>query len=283
MRVTFDTQVWNRMVLPARHLNSPNYAAFVKINNAIRNGLVRGFICESFGTVEAVKRTERAKFHAQSAPKVEVTAKPQGPGLVGMAIEIKANHSLHPGLTVEFEEELTEALAIGMKLLSTPYIGLAVPDRLRKDPQIYAPEVFATADYNERFGGVVSAIVLRGVGEGALVTLAKDFTARLDGPRPASLSDRALIYGVYEYACKSELKKEKRQIEKAFAESADGDLAAATLLSATTTSVLKIEVDPQSVLPYLMTITVRGRKRRTESRSSTRSDCRIFSESIPTL
>ena len=227
MRVTFDTQVWNRMVFPAHHLKSPNYAAFVKINNAIRNGLVRGFICESFGTVEAVKRAERAKFHAQSTPKVEVTAKPQGRGLVGMAIEIKANHSLHPGLTVEFEEELTEALAIGMKLLSTPYIGLAIPDRLRNNPQIYAPEVFATADYNERFGGVVSAIVSRGVGEGALVTLAKDFTARLDGPWPTSLSDRALIYGVYEYACKSGLKKEKRQIEKAFAESADGDLAAA--------------------------------------------------------
>jgi len=54
------------------------------------------------------------------------------------------------GLGEEFEEELSAALAIGIKLLSTPYIGLPVPDRLRNDPHISAEEVFATADYNER-------------------------------------------------------------------------------------------------------------------------------------
>jgi hypothetical protein len=34
MRVTFDTQVWNRMVFPDRYSDSPNHAAFVKINTA---------------------------------------------------------------------------------------------------------------------------------------------------------------------------------------------------------------------------------------------------------
>jgi len=227
MQVTFDTQVWNRMVFPERYLNSPNYAALVKINNAIRSGLVRGFICESFGTLEAIKKTERAKFHAQSIPKVEVTAKTQGRGLVCMSIEIKSKNSLHPGLTEEFEEELGRALSIGMKLLSAPYIGVPLPDRLRNNPHIYAPEVFATADYNERFGSVVNAIVSRGVGGGALVALAREFTERLDAARPEWLSDRELIYRVYEYARASGLKKEKEQVEKVFAESADGDVVAA--------------------------------------------------------
>jgi len=227
MRVTFDINVWNRMVFPERYVNSPNYLSLGKIKNAIRSGQVRGFISEGFGTVEAVRRENRAKFHAQNVPKVEVTNKSHGNGLNCMTIEIKANHSLHPGIGEEFDEELNEALAIGIKLLSTPYIGLPVPDRLRNNPHIYAEEVFATADYNERFGEVVRTIVDRGVGEGALAALAHVFTARLDGPRPVSLSDRALIYGVYEYACTSGLGKEKRQIEKAFAESADGDLVAA--------------------------------------------------------
>lgn len=131
------------------------------------------------------------------------------------------------GIGEEFAEELSEALAIVIKLLTTPYIDLSVPYRLQKNPHIYAEEVFATADYNERFGYVVRTIVDRGVGEGALPALAIKFTARLDGPRPAGLSDRALIYGAYEYACASGLSKEKRQIEKAFAESADGDVVAA--------------------------------------------------------
>jgi hypothetical protein len=156
-----------------------------------------------------------------------VTNKSHSGGLARMTIEIKANHGLHPGIGEEFEEELTEALAIGIKLLTTPYIGLPVPDRLRNNAHIYADEVFATADYNERFGDIVRTIVDRGVGEGTLPALAKEFTARLDGPRPAGLSDRALIHGVYEYACASGLRKEKRQTEKAFAESADGDVTAA--------------------------------------------------------
>ncbi len=50
MRVTFDTNVWNRMVFPERHVNSPNYLSLVKIKNAIRSGQVRGFISEGFGT-----------------------------------------------------------------------------------------------------------------------------------------------------------------------------------------------------------------------------------------
>jgi hypothetical protein len=227
MRVTFDTNVWNRMVFPERHVNRPNYLSLVKIKNAIRGGQLRAFISEGFGTVEAVKRADRAKFQAQNVPNVEVTNKSYGHGHHGMTIEIKANHSLHPGIGKEFEEELNEALAIGIKLLSTPYIGLPVPDRLRNNPHIYAEEVFETADYNERFGDVVRTIVDRGVGEGVLPALTKEFTARLDSPRPASLSDRALIYGVYEYACASGLSKEKRRIEKAFAEAADGNLVAA--------------------------------------------------------
>jgi hypothetical protein len=227
MQVTFDTNVWNRMVFPERHVNSANYLSLVKIKNAIRSGHLRGFISEGFGIVEAVKRADRAKFHAQNVPNVEVTNKNYGHGLHGMTIEVRANHSLHPGIGEEFEEELNEALAIGIKLLSTPYLGLPVPARLRNNPHIYANRVFETADYNERFGDVVRTIVDKRIGEGALSALAKDFSARLDSPWPASLSDRALIFGVYEYACASGLSKEKRQIEKAFAESADGDLVAA--------------------------------------------------------
>jgi hypothetical protein len=227
MQVTFDTQVWNRMVFPERYSDRPNYTALVKINHAIRSGPVRGFLCESFGTIESIKRQDRARFHLQDVPKVQVTHTSHGPGLHCLNIDIQAQHSLHPGLTPDFEEELTEALAMGMKLLSAPYIGVAIPDRLRNNPQIYAEEVFATADYNERFGDVATAIAGRGVGRGALAVLARELTARLDGPRPQAWSDREFLYRVYEYARTSSLKKEKEQIEKAFAESADGDLVAA--------------------------------------------------------
>lgn len=227
MRVTFDTNVWNRMVFPERHTNRPNYLALVKIKDAIRSGRVHGFISEGFATVESIKKQDRALFHVQNVPEVKVTNKSFGPGLHCLTIEIEAKHDLHPGLTPEFEEEFKEALAIGMKLLTTPYIGLPVPNRLRDNPSIYAQDIFATSDYNERFGEVVRTINDRGVGEGTLPALAKKFTTDLDGPRPDWMTDRDLIYRVYVYACTSGLSDYKEQIEKAFAESADGDLVAA--------------------------------------------------------
>jgi hypothetical protein len=227
MRVTFDTNVWNRMVFPDRYKDRPNYLALVKLKDAIQSGRVRGFISEGFGTAESIKKQDRALFHVQNVPNVKVTNKSYGPGLHCLSIEIEARHDLHPGITPEFEEELNEALAIGMKLLTTPYMALPVPDGLRNRPEIYAEEVFATSDYNERFGEIIRTIVDRGVGEGALPALAREFTASLDGPRPDWMTDRDLIYRVYVYASTSGLNREKRQVEKAFAESADGDLVAA--------------------------------------------------------
>jgi len=227
MRVTFDTNVWNRMVFPERYINRRNYPALVKIKDAIRSGQVHGFMSEGFAVLESIKKQDRALFHVKNVPSVKVTNKHYGPGLHCLTIEIEAKHDLHPGLTPEFEEELNEALAIGMKLLTTPYIGMAVPNRLRDNPSIYAQEVFATSDYNERFGEVVGAINDRGVGGGAIPALAKKLTAELDGPRPDWMTDRDLIYRVYMYASTSGLNDYKEQIEKAFAESADGDVVAA--------------------------------------------------------
>jgi hypothetical protein len=231
MRVTFDTNVWNRMVLPEKWISSPNYDEFVRIKDAIRNGRIRGFISEGFATAESIGKRNQANYHVQSVPGVGVTPEMQSGGSISMSIEIKPKHDQHPGIGEDFEEELTAALAIGIKLLTTPYIGLAVPDRLRNNPQIYAEEVFATTDYNERFGSAVRTINDRGVGEGALAVLAKEFAEQLDGPRPTGWSDRDLIYRVYEYACLSGRNKEKRQVEKAFAEAADGDLVATHIAS----------------------------------------------------
>ena len=136
MRVTFDTNVWNRMVFPERHVNNPITFRWSKSRTRSGVGRCAALSGEGFGTIETIESEIRARFHAQNVPKVEVTSKSHGSGPRCMTIEIKANHSLHPGIGEELEEELNEALAIGIKLLTTPYIGLSVPDRLRNSPDI---------------------------------------------------------------------------------------------------------------------------------------------------
>lgn len=231
MRVTFDTNVWNRMVFPDDWCAEPNFPALKALREAVRTYVLEGLICESFATSEAIQKRSRAKYYVESVPSVTVTTKVHGPGAIGMQLNIGAKHEQHPGLGSHFERELTEALAIGMKLLSTPYIGLAIPPRLRDHPEIYLNEVFATSEYNERFGAAATTIAAKGIGEGALAKLTANLVAQLDGPRPAGMSDRVLIYGVYEYALSSGQKTLQRQIEGAFSEAADGDLVAAHVAS----------------------------------------------------
>jgi len=72
--------------LPGAVRERPNYLSLGKIKKAIRSGQVRGFIGEGFGTVEAVRRENRAKFHTQNVPKVKVTHKSHGSGLNCMTI-----------------------------------------------------------------------------------------------------------------------------------------------------------------------------------------------------
>jgi hypothetical protein len=199
----------------------------VKINNAVRTGQIQGFICESFGTIEAIKPADRAEFHANKKPIFKTTTERHGPNLVHVTMTFETDHGLHPGLGENFNEELDEALAIGMKLLSAPYLNQPLPDRFRNNLDMYPPDFFATADYNERFGDVIGAINARGVGEGALVALGKQINDALGNRRPARVSDRELIRAVYDNVCVIGTKKDREAIEQVFAESSDGDIVAA--------------------------------------------------------
>ena len=145
-----------------------------------------------------------------------------------MSIRIETDHSLHPGLTVEFEEELAEAIAIGIKLLPTPYIGVPIPHGLRNNLQLYAANMFATSDFNERFGEAVRSINDRGVGNGTLVALGNEIKGLFAAAgKKVEINDRELIKRVYDATRAAGDKKSMARIEKAFAEDADEDMVAA--------------------------------------------------------
>jgi hypothetical protein len=216
------------MALPEQWRTAKNYPSLVALNSAARSGAIQGFICESFATIEAIAKGRRASFHAEKKPIVNVKSKPAGLNLLCMTIQIETDHSLHPGLPKDFKEELNEALALGLKLLSTPYLNHPIPERLLQNRDAYAPEVFATSTYNERFGQVSSAIEARGVGWGAIAALEKELTSVFESiGRKVEIPERELISRVYDAVCASGDKRNKAKIEKAFAESADGDTVAA--------------------------------------------------------
>ena len=222
-RVTFDSNVWERVVFPHRHPKDPNYICLRTIKEALRDGRLQSFICEVFATLEAISRGTRPTYFGNIKPKVDLQTETHGKGIC-LNITIGTPHNRHPGLNKKLEEKMHEARAVGMRLLSAPRLNLPLPACFLDDPTLYDPQVFGSAEYAERFGDAAAAIEARGVGGGAIAAIVKRIKERL----PANTQGSRLGSQLLQYA-KDEA--EKIEIEKAIAEWADGDLVASHIAS----------------------------------------------------
>ena len=81
IRVTFDSNVWEKGVFPDKFPVDPNHIFLPKIKEALQKGRLQGFICETVGTLEAIKRKERANYFANKNPKSEVQIEGTGSSL----------------------------------------------------------------------------------------------------------------------------------------------------------------------------------------------------------
>ena len=105
MRVTFDSNVWQMVVTPRLAGKTNLYDAFTTVHEALRTKDIRGFICETVGTLEAVRLSGRKAYFSSIKPVVEVNADAQG-GQVLFTINVGTNHSQHPGLPNVLKERL---------------------------------------------------------------------------------------------------------------------------------------------------------------------------------
>jgi hypothetical protein len=62
MRVTFDSNIWEQIVRPHAHPNSPEHANLQTVHEALRSGRISGFLSETFATVEAIKSKARFQY-----------------------------------------------------------------------------------------------------------------------------------------------------------------------------------------------------------------------------
>jgi hypothetical protein len=168
MRVTFDSNVWQMVVTPRLAGKTNLYDAFTTVHEALRTKDIRGFICETVGTLEAVRLSGRKAYFSSIKPVVEVNADAQG-GQVLFTINVGTNHSQHPGLPNVLKERLELAFALGMRFMRAPRIGIPIPAWFL-DSSLFAEEVDVptSAARDNRWGSVVEMIEQRGVGSAAV-------------------------------------------------------------------------------------------------------------------
>jgi hypothetical protein len=215
MRVTFDTNVWEHLVRPYEHPNSPEHASLQAVHEAIRSGRISGFMSETFATVEAVKRRARFEYIEARPSPIHVESEAGSDGTIHGQIKIAANPEDHPGLHPKQRSLLAEALALGFKVLPSSRLGTLRPPELQR-AEVYIAlteeqnaNVWPLVDYiNE----VTTAIEARGVGMAPLIAIAQRIQRRLGMTDPA-------WYGGLDQANEAE----RREIVAAFSEWADGD------------------------------------------------------------
>jgi hypothetical protein len=116
MRVTLDSNVWQMVAEPALARSTSLLEACQAAHDALRSKRIKGFICETVGTLEAIQRQSREAYFHSLRPSVDVKSDIRD-GQIFMAINIDTNHAQHPGLPKVLDERLEVALKLGMRLM----------------------------------------------------------------------------------------------------------------------------------------------------------------------
>ncbi|MDQ3650542.1 MAG: hypothetical protein M3458_09805 [Acidobacteriota bacterium] len=125
IKVTFDSNVWQRVSSPHEYPDEASIECFRKIHAAVKAGKVAAYIAEVVFTLEALKRNDRQSFMRSYKAKIDgaIDEMPRQDGMIGLTISISSDIKAHPGNNPDLYKYLKDALDIGFKIISCPRVG----------------------------------------------------------------------------------------------------------------------------------------------------------------
>ena len=123
VKVTFDTNVWQKVVQPADYLSDENYCDFCCINQAIKDGHIQPFIVQTIFDLEALMKKSRLGYLSNYKPSVKCDEKVEGGKIVlTFSIGPDENNPIEGNAFVD--KYLQMAQRLGFRVLSAPRIGM---------------------------------------------------------------------------------------------------------------------------------------------------------------
>lgn len=182
MRVTFDSNAWERIFDPADQ-------EWIAIRLALANGKISGFISEAAFRIEAIPKRERESYFSVPAMDVQFpftyVLRDGKPYLHVMAFG--PDDRKHPGLPDVQSQKLENALASGLRVLrGLAWLGLPSPPQTR-NPMIFAEDLTNGSMREERQIDAAARIEARGLGK-AMFDAAGGWQRR-----PGSLRDEKVL------------------------------------------------------------------------------------------
>lgn len=208
IRVTFDTNTFDKAARPAVYAKDPDYPDFVILHDALKNGEIEGFISETAITLEGIGKDRRAIVFGNTQTISSMAQTAEDTFTITITPVQPDRHPLHQ----KQAERFTEALRLGIRLLGAPRTGMP-----RAEEKLYAVEDPATlGERLNRFFDLGRQIEARDLGSRRAETLAQRLLngAAPKGPWFTGLGAAKDIH-------------EKREVARAIAEWADADSVAA--------------------------------------------------------
>lgn len=217
MRVTFDTNVLDRVVRPARFPKDPRRSEYLKIHEALKSRQIEGFFCETLVTLEGIQNKDRGAVFGSTTTRQQRSEHADAASgkhtiNINLIVEQPKRQPLHP----EAAARAQAALDIGMRVISAPRIGntrICDPDQTI---YVLEPDAALVAARLDKFMEAASAIEARGLGAAQGLELANKFAQRSNVTEHWYLSLQRAI-DVHE----------ERAVQRAIGEWADGDSIAA--------------------------------------------------------
>lgn len=207
MKVIFDSNIWQNVVIPENFPDDIFMNDFKKIKKAIIDKKMEPFLSETIFTIEAIQKKERQNFFSSIKAKIETKE------FITNDNEIGLNFSLSPEKGIDFNERpilkkyFDEAIKMGFNIVSLPRIGGMVNEDIENVR--FRLENDELSKYHEKVFEVARKIESNGSGISQIKDIGLAFNSQkwMDGLRLAP-------------------ETEWKKISKAAAEWADGDSVA---------------------------------------------------------
>ena len=98
MRVTFDSNVYRRVVAPESFPNDPLNTQLDRIHQHLKDKHIQGLLSETVATLEGVIRSNRCSYFSSTKPKVQFTETETPDGSISLQVRAGPDNSQHPGL-----------------------------------------------------------------------------------------------------------------------------------------------------------------------------------------
>ena len=125
MRVTFDTNTLDRAARPVRFPKDPNQPHYIRVNEALVAGTLKGHFSETLISLEGIQKKDRANVFKSTHLRQKSAEKlSSGDSAIRIDFRVIVEQLARQPLHQETSARIIAALNLGMRVLKAPRIGM---------------------------------------------------------------------------------------------------------------------------------------------------------------